>query len=98
MTLTYPDGPGHRGVPTSVAAAGSLAPSYLKGSKLLIVALLHDRGENGATYDEIVAECGLPTPTVCGRMVELVRAGLVKNSGRTRNTASGRQARIYVLA
>lgn len=94
----YPEGPGHaRGSATSRAAADSVR-GKLGPAKEKIVAFLRERGVHGGTYDEIVAGAGLSVPTVCGRMVELVHAGVVRKTERTRSTASGRQAVVYALA
>lgn len=94
----YPAGPGfQRGSATSRAAAESVKPT-LGPVKAKIVAFLRERGSHGATYDEIMAGCWLGSPTVCGRMVELVNDRRVRKSRRTRPTASGRQAHVYLAA
>lgn len=94
---TYPNAPGHRGVPTSVAAAESIRP-VMGAQQAKIVAFLQERGARGATYAEVCAGTGLATPSVCGRMVELVAAKRVVISAETRLTPSHRKARVYKIA
>lgn len=96
-TAKYPNGPGARSIPTSIAAADSIRPR-LAPIQATILAFLGERGMSGATYSEIMEGCDLKAPTVCGRMVELVEARLVKVlPNTTRPTPSGRQARVYVV-
>lgn len=95
--LAYPNGPGHRGVPTSVAAAESIRP-HLGPLQAKIVAFLGELGRSGATYQQVVDGCAMAVPTVCGRMFELVEAKIVKIAPERRLTKSRRKARVYVLA
>lgn len=92
----YPNGPGHRRVPTSVAAARSILP-VMNAQQTKIAAFLEKRGERGATYSEICEGTDLGTPSVCGRMVELVQAKRVVISDETRLTPSRRKARVYKI-
>ena len=94
---TYPNAPGHRSVPTSAAAAESVRP-IMGAQQAKIVAFLRERGKHGATYSEICEGTGLATPSVCGRMVELVEAKRVAISADTRLTPSRRKARVYKIA
>lgn len=93
----YPHAPGHRHVPTSVAAANSIRP-IMTAQQSAIVEFLTARGTTGATYTEIVEGTGLRTPSVCGRMVELVADRRVVISNETRLTPSRRKARVYKIA
>ena len=93
----YPNGPGHRGVPTSIDAAASIRP-HLTKLQAKIMTFLRERGTYGATYIEVMTGCSLGAPTVCGRMHELIHAGLIKIADETRATPSGRQARVYIAA
>lgn len=93
----YNDGPGHRGVSTSVAAAESMRV-HVGPIQQRILDCLYLRGSHGGTYTEIMDDCRLSAPTVCGRMVELAKANLVKVTGKTRNSPSGRACRVYIAA
>jgi hypothetical protein len=53
---------------------------------------------DGATDEEMQAALGMAQNTQRPRRVELVRQGLVKDSGRTRLTASRRRAVVWVAA
>lgn len=98
QTSKYPKGPGAAGATTSIAAAVSIRPR-LAPIQAVILAFLRERGMSGATYSEIMEGCELKAPTVCGRMVELVEARLVKVlPNTTRSTPSGRQARVYIVS
>lgn len=54
------------------------------------------RGINGATRQEIAEKLELGIPTVCGRFDDLKRMNLIRDSGRTRKTSSGRAAVVMV--
>jgi len=53
-------------------------------------------GWAGVTAEDLETLCELPGNTVRPRLVELREDGLVTDSGRTRRTASGRSATIWV--
>ncbi len=53
-------------------------------------------GAYGATGDQIAEATGVLTQSVPAAMGQLRRAGLVRESGRTRPTRSGRAAMVYV--
>ncbi len=53
------------------------------------------RGVHGATNDEIVAGVGMLLQSVCARTNELWAVGLIRDSGRTRASRSGRSARVW---
>ena len=92
----YPNGPGHRDVPTSVAAAEAIKPAM--GAQQRKIADFVAGWPHGATYAEIAVGTGIAVPSICGRMVELVAAGKVVIAEGTRPTPSGRQARVYKAA
>jgi predicted transcriptional regulator len=52
----------------------------------------------GATEEEIADGLGMRRSTVCPRVWELLRDGYVVDSGETRKTTSGRQARVVKVA
>lgn len=96
--LRYPNGPGaRRGVPTSQAAAVSMRLHISKQHRA-ILDFLKLQGERGGIYTELADGTGLKHASICGRMAELVHAGLVKvERYRTRPTPSGRQAKVYLF-
>lgn len=92
--FVYPSGPGHRGVSTSVRAAASVAP-HVSASQQKILDFLAARKSAGGTFEEIMAGAKMSSGSVCGRMVELSNAKLVRHIGE-RPTSSGRAARVYI--
>ena len=87
------DTPAQRHSPTSVAAAEAIEPSAatLRGK---VLAYLRDSG--GATDEEGMAAIGMGGSTWRPRRCELVVRGLVRDSGQTRLTKSGRKAVVWV--
>ncbi len=87
------DAPSVRHSPTSRAAAEAIEPSAatLRGR-----VLAHIRHVGGCTDDEGMAATGMAGNTWRPRRRELQIAGLVKDSGKTRPTASGRQAVVWI--
>lgn len=81
--------------PTSRAAAESVAGQAPSLRRAVYRALL-EAGEGGCTDEEIQALLGLSGSTQRPRRVELVEAGLVRDSGRKRTTGSGRLAVVWV--
>jgi len=77
-------------VRTSIAAAEAIADmaGTLRGRVLEWITWQ----ENGATREEIADALNLKLQTVCGRCNELLKMGLIFDSGRTRLTSSGRSA------
>lgn len=93
--FVYRDGPGHRGVDTSIGAATSIR-SDVSRQQNVILAFLHECASRGATYTEVMDGTLLTAGSVCGRMNELVDAKLVTIHG-TRPSASRRPCRVYML-
>jgi hypothetical protein len=54
------------------------------------------RADLGATDEEIQDALGMNPSTERPRRIELVEAGLVRDSGETRRTKAGRRAAIWV--
>ena len=52
----------------------------------------------GWTCDELEVHMGMRHQTVSPRLLELVEAGRIEDSGERRPTRSGRGARVYVLS
>lgn len=59
------------------------------------LAFVRSAGETGATLDEWLAATGLPQ-SHSGRFTSLKRAGLIRDSGKRRQTRAGRMATVYV--
>ena len=90
-----PDPPAQRHSPTSVAAAGEIRP--VSGRlRQLVLDWLTGQSSDGGTDEEGIAALGLSPSTYRPRRVELVEAGLVIDSGRTRRTYAGRKAVVWV--
>lgn len=81
---------------TSRAAADSLRgePALTQRERVLLE--LVSRGIEGATREEIAAATKLRLASVCGRVNELLRLGLVVEPGATRQTESLRAAAVVV--
>jgi hypothetical protein len=90
------DPPAQRHSPTSVEAANSIKP-VLNELQTKVFAAFEYVAEEGLTDEEGISALSMPASTYRPRRVELVEAGLVRNSGRTRPTASGRKAVVWVL-
>jgi predicted ArsR family transcriptional regulator len=67
----------------------------LSKTKLVIVDLLAARG--GMTREEIAAELGKPQPTICGRVNELERDGILVSTAERRDTQYGRPATVVCI-
>ena len=89
--------PARRNAPqgTSDVAAGRIA-GYAKDLRARVLAFIVEQGPHGATDDEGEAVLGIKPQTYTPRRGELVALGLVVDSGRRRNTASGRPAAVWV--
>lgn len=82
-------------VETSKAAAEQIKPdaATLRG---IVLQLIVERAEHGATDEEIQRGLGLSGDTERPRRWELEKAGLVRDSGQRRRTSSGREATVWV--
>ncbi len=89
--------PAHNGTPTSAAAAKSMQGLSLR-IRGQVLRFLTDRRLLGATSEEVEHALEIAGNTCRPRLVELRQLGLVKDSGRTRKTKSGRQAIIWIAA
>lgn len=80
---------------TSTQAADAIKPDASRLRSLVLVAI---RERDGLTDEEGTDATGLPPSTYRPRRVELVQSGLIRDSGRTRPTRSGRKAVVWVAA
>lgn len=76
--------------PTSKEAARSMREFASHHATLIIGAL-----RRPATATEIAEYSGLDAVQVCRRLTELERLGVIRPTGATRKTASGRQSREW---
>lgn len=91
----YPDAPGHRRVETSCRAAEQLAPRLGRLQQMAATAI-RDAGLDGLTADELAAVLKLDRWSIQPRTTELLRKGLIRDSGRRRANVTGRQAIVWV--
>lgn len=63
-----------------------------------VIDFARSRGEHGATSDEIEVALGLPHQTVSARITEAKADGALVPSGERRQTRSGRNAAVLVVA
>lgn len=83
--------------PATAQEAAARAPAGKAGR--LVRSFIVSCGEHGATDEEIIREvmrAGYAMNTIRPRRVELVRAGVVADSGHLRETAAGRWAIVWV--
>ena len=85
----------HNGTDTSQAAAESVRPS-LKTVRSRVYEFIFERGNHGATCDEIQVALELLAQTASARCNDLKRAKLIVDSGNRRPTRTGCSARVYV--
>jgi hypothetical protein len=79
--------------PTSRAAATAIVPIAAKQRQAVLDALR--ASWDGLTDEQIGEAVGIGGSSSRPRRIELVKAGLVIDSGRTRPTRAGRQAVIW---
>jgi hypothetical protein len=91
--------PAHHNAPvgTSSVAADRIA-GHAKHLRSRVLAFIVEQGAHGATDDEGEAVLGIKCQTYTPRRGELVKLRLVVDSGRRRNTASGRPAAVWIAA
>lgn len=78
---------------TSCAAAEAIEPKA--GTlRAIVLAFLRTQSE-GATDEQMQVELGIGPSTQRPRRIELVRAGLVEDSGGTRPTTTGCKATVW---
>jgi len=82
--------------PTSRAAAKEIA-GPARSLKSRVHEFIARRGDSGCTDEEIQIALEMNPSTQRPRRVDLVRDGVVEDSGRQRKTRSGRNATIWVI-
>ncbi len=84
------------GTPTSDEAAKLIEP-HINELHEKILAYLRERGDYGATDQEMQAGIPMNENTQRPRRNELADFGLIRKNGLIRKTASGRSAEVWVL-
>jgi len=97
MRTLFDDPPAQQHSETSVAAAEAIAPVAATLRRMVYDAIAA-AGVVGLTDEEMLAAVGLPPSSGRPRRIELVRAGLVVDSGKTRRTRSGRSAVVWLAS
>ena len=92
----YPNGPGHRGIETSIKAAVAMAPKAATWREK-VLDHIDGMGAFGATADEVCAAIGCHYRTSQPRISELRRMGKVVDSGLRRKNDSGIHAIVWVV-
>lgn len=80
---------------TSAEAAQAIEPRA-ETLRKAVLDLLRKCGDVGATDEEIQDTLAMNPSTQRPRRIECVELGLVRDSGRTRPTRSGRQAVVWI--
>lgn len=83
---------------TSRAAAESLPTSSTATQRMRVLDCIREAGSRGRTDCEIQDLLGMQGNTQRPRRLELLDRGLIRNSGETRKTSSGRKAAVWVVA
>lgn len=91
----FGDPPAQSHSPTSVAAAEQAEPNA-GTQRARLLQYLRGIAPHGMTDEQLQDDLAMNPSTQRPRRVELVRAGLVKDSGKTRATTSGRKAVVWV--
>lgn len=82
-------------IDTSEDAAAAIQP-YLNGLRAKVLAFIEGQGLHGATADEVEIGTGLKGSTVRPRLIELELVKRIQRLEDTRETRSGRAARVYI--
>ena len=82
--------------PTSIAAAKQIEPKA-KRDRRRVFEFIRDQGERGATDAEMQMCLSLSGDTQRPRRWELHKAGLIRDSGRTRLTPAGNKAVVWTI-
>ncbi len=88
--------PADNGKPTSREAAKKAKPRVVAIRKRILDRAASCRSR-GTICEEAPIALNLRTPTANGQFSELMEAGFLRNTGRTRDTTSGTPAAVYVV-
>lgn len=93
----YPEAPGHRGIDTSIEAAEGVAPKA-HTVRQQVYEMISDAGLHGQTTEELATRLGIDYGTVQPRTSELKKAGMIRDSGRRRKNAIGKNIIVWIIA
>jgi len=91
----YPDGPGHRGVDTSIEAARKMEMSVGHLQRVALRAI-RAAGARGLTTNELAAVVRIHRDSIQPRTSELRDRGLIRDSGARRRNENGIKAIVWV--
>jgi len=91
----YSEAPFQSHSQTSFDAAKAIEPASGTLRAAVLFCILNS-GEQGLTDEEIQNSLSMNPSTQRPRRVELVKAGLIRDSGQIRKTSSGRNAVVWV--
>lgn len=97
-SLFDPEPPARRGEPTQAEAAAFIrdrAPTLRERVLGYIRSRTRIPAMGGATIEEIAAALDMKQSTVCGRVDELRKLGLIEDSGTKRATLAGVAAKVW---
>lgn len=80
---------------TTAQAAHEIAASLPELRRRVLLAI--GMSKAGLTDEQIQRRCRMAGNTERPRRIELLEAGIIRDSGRTRRTASGRMAVVWEL-
>lgn len=86
----------HNAPPGTSSVAADRTAGHAKDLRVRVLVFIVSQGPHGAADDEGEAALGIKHQTYSLRRDDLVALGLVVDSGRGRNTASGRPAAVCV--
>ena len=90
--------PVRRDAPDTSRKAANKIAGHAATLRIKVQHFLRDRGDYGATDQEIQIALDLPSNTQIPRRWELVKAGIVVASGKKRKTTSNCLATVWVLS
>lgn len=92
-----PDAPFQHHSLTSEEAAAAILPRT-ETLRRAVLDAIRNAGDEGMTDEELQESLAMNPSTQRPRRIECVGLGLVKDSGRTRPTRSGRKATVWIAA
>lgn len=93
--FAYPDGPGSRGVDTSIAAADIIAPKVGR-LQSIVLDCIRSAGGYGRTTNEIADQLRIDRGSIQPRTSELKVLGLIADSRQRRANANGKKAIVWI--
>lgn len=89
--------PAQQHSPTSRAAAASIDGKQRHRDRVRVFGAFQSAGLEGLTDEELIDKTGIAANTARPRRIDLVKENVVRDSGRSRVTKSGRQAVVWCL-